>query len=65
MENLKFIKRIVLTSVFMVGSGLTIAGGIGIFVGHEKFLYTTIMIAGIIFLVIGWLVIPKIFKRLG
>lgn len=65
MENLKFIKRIVLTSVFMVGSGLTIAGGIGIFVGHEKFLYTTIMIVGIIFLVIGWLVIPKIFRRLG
>lgn len=65
MENLKFIKRIVLTSAFMVGSGLTIAGGIGIFVGHEKFLYATIMIAGIIFLVIGWLVIPKIFRRLG
>lgn len=64
MENLKFLKRIVLATVFMVGSGLTIAGGMGIFIEHEKFLYTIIMIAGIIFLVIGWPVISRIFRRL-
>lgn len=64
MENLKFIKRIVLATTFTVGSGLTIAGGMGIFVGRERFLYAILMIAGIIFLVIGWLVIPGIFRRL-
>ena len=63
MENLKFIRQIVLATVFIVGSGLTIVGGIGISAGHEKLPNTIIMIIGIIFLVIDWLILPGILKK--
>lgn len=75
MENQRFIRRVVLITVFSVSVGLIIAGSCGLIthnsvndsvipaIEHKRFLYIILIVIGILFLIADLFALPKIFRK--
>lgn len=76
MGNQRFIRRVVLITVFSVSVGLIIAGSCGLIITHnsvndsvipaiehKRFLYIILIVIGILFLITDLFVLPKIFRK--
>ena len=78
MENQRFIRRVVLITVFSVSVGLIIAGSCGLIITHnsvndfvipaiehKRFLYIILIVIGILFLIADLFALPKIFRKIN